>query len=130
MRKDPPPIDTGEPEEHRDRVYNLGALAQSYAPRGLADVLNLSPEGRTQARANWRAQPRWQRVALFVILAMELACAAVLVWGVARESAAIALAGAGSMLAIFVGTTVLSIALGIRESSAARRASRHPPDCS
>jgi hypothetical protein len=116
MRKDPPPIDAGEPEEHRDRVYNLGALAQSYAPRGLADVLNLSPEGRARARANWLAQPRWQRVALFVIIAMELACAGVLVWGVAQGRASIVLAGAGGLVAILIGTTVLSIVLGVRQT--------------
>jgi len=67
-------------------------------------------------------------VALFVFLAMELACAAVLVWGLARESAAIALVGAGGMLVIFVGLTVLSIVLGVRQSSAARRDSPPPSD--
>jgi hypothetical protein len=127
MVGDPDP-DAPESDEQAERRYNIGALAQSYAPRGLADVLNLSPEGRARGRANWRAMPRWQRVALFVFLGMELACGAVLVWGLARESAAIALAGAGGMLATFVGLTVLSVALGIKESSAARQALRHPPD--
>lgn len=124
-----PDSDASESDEHAERLYNLGAFARSYAPRGLADVPTLfSQEGRARARADWRAQSRRRRVAVFVIPAVVVACAAVLVWGVARESAAIALAGAGGMLAIFFGLTVLSIASGIRESSAARRSLRHPPD--
>ena len=110
----------GESEEERDRRYNLGAFAQSYAPRGLADLLNLSPAGRRRARANRAAQPRWERIAMFVILALELACAGLLVWGVARGSAPIVLAAAGGMVAILVGTTALSIVAGIKKSTARR----------
>jgi hypothetical protein len=118
-----------ESDEHAERRYAIGALARSYAPRGLADVPTLfSPEGRARARANWRAQARRQRLALFVIGAAELACAAVLVWGVVQGSAPIVLAGAGGLLAILIGGTVFSIVLGIKEPSAARQALRHPPD--
>jgi hypothetical protein len=36
-------------------------MAKSYARRGVADVLNLSAEGRDRAGRNWRAQPRSTR---------------------------------------------------------------------
>jgi hypothetical protein len=90
--------------------------------------VNLTPEGRDRARANWRAQPRWQRVALLLVIALEVGCAAVLVWGVARGSASIVLAGAGGLVAILIGTTALSIVLGVRQTSAARRNSPPPSD--
>ena len=109
-----------EDKRRRDRLYNLGALAQSYVPRGVADLLNLSAEGRARARAEWRARPRRERVLPVAVIAAELACMGVLVWGVASRDRALVLAGAGAIVATFIASTALGIALEIRRSKDGR----------
>jgi hypothetical protein len=110
----PQGTDREEPDEReRRRLYTLGALAQSYAPRGVADLLNASPEGRARARANWRAQPRSARITLFLVLAVQLAATGVLVWGVASANRAVVLTAAAVLVCLLIGTTVLSIVQGV-----------------
>ena len=119
--------------EESERLYHLGALAQSYVPRGVADVLNLSPEGRAKARLQWRAQPRRKRMALHAVLVIEIACLGVITWGVARRDGLIVLVGGGAIVAVMLGTAVATIVSDVRRAKAGReahRTSRRPPSAS
>jgi hypothetical protein len=108
-------------EQERRRRYNIGALAQSYAPRGLADVLNLSAEGRARARIQWRARPRWERILLFVVIGVELVCLGVLFWGLARGDGRIVLAGAGGLIALMLTTIAVAMVTETRRARTGRR---------
>jgi hypothetical protein len=107
---------TEEPDERErsERRYALGALAQSYAPRGVADLLNLTPEGRARARKNWQTQSRGARIALFLILGVQVAATSALVWGFASANRTLVLTAAGVLVALVIGTTVTTIIQGIR----------------
>jgi hypothetical protein len=118
------PATEADNEKERRRLYDTGVLAQSYAPQGVADLLNLSVEGRARARARWQAQPRSERIVLFVVIALELACLGVLGWGVARDDGSMVLAGAGAIVALMVGTVAVTI---VSETRRARRADHQAP---
>jgi hypothetical protein len=112
------------PDEERDRLYNLGALAQSYAPRGLANLPGISKESRTRARAEWRSRRRRERAAIFVLMFVELACLGVIGWGVAKRDGLIVLAGAGAIVAMMLGTAVATIVTEVRRAKAGTRIRR------
>jgi hypothetical protein len=101
-------------EQERARRYALGALAQSYAPRGLADVLNLSAQGRARARRNWRSQPRSRRFALLVIISVDVIGLGVMVWGFAKGNPWLILTPALVLAAVMVGTTIISVVQGVK----------------
>jgi hypothetical protein len=107
-----------EPDEEleRRRRKNLGALAQSYAPRGLADLLKLSAEGRARARARWRAQPRWERVGVFVVIALGYTCMGLIVLGAALEDGSLVLAGAAAVVVLMLGTAAVSAGAEMRRA--------------
>jgi hypothetical protein len=110
------------PDEERERLHQLGALAQSYAPRGLARVLNLTPEGRARARAAWSAQSRLERMAFFAVLATQFACMGVIVWGVATRDGTIVLAGAAAIVLLMLGTAAVQILVEVRRANLRRQA--------
>ena len=106
----------GDERVEKERLYARGAMAQSYAPRGLADLLNLSPEGRVRARKNWQSNSRATRIAFFLILGIQVAATIVLVWGFASSNRTLILGAAGVLVGLLLGTTATSVALGIRQS--------------
>jgi hypothetical protein len=91
-------------EAQRRRLYNLGALAQSYPPKGVADLFKRPPSAPP-----WRERPRRERVALCAVLAAETALAGVIVAGVAAHSVALVLLGAGLLLALILGTAAVTV---------------------
>jgi protein-S-isoprenylcysteine O-methyltransferase Ste14 len=109
-----------ESKEERDRLYNLGALAQSYAPRGLG-YLGVSKESRTRARSEWRTRPRRERAAIYAVVVAELACLGVIFWGVAKRDGVIVVAGAGAIVVAMLGTAVATIVSELRRAKAGRR---------
>jgi hypothetical protein len=116
-----PPIDdrSGEDAERR-RLYNLGGLAQSYPPRGVADLLRV-PASRT----TWSERSRRERFQICAILAIEAALAAVVVAGVAAQSAALVLAGACAFLLLLLGTAFLTVRSELRRGAARSRVNEH-----
>lgn len=111
-----------EPEERRrKRLYNRGALAQSFVPRGVAELLKL--DDRARARARWRARARGERALLTAIYALETACAAALFVGLMTGSAALLLGSAGGFLTLLVGTAAITVVTELRR---ARRWARRP----
>jgi hypothetical protein len=102
----------------RERLYFIGALAQSFVPRGVADLLNLSVKGQVRRRA----RPLRERVLLYALLAVELACGGVLVWGIATSDVVIVLVGAGAFLVLLLGTAAMTVLSEQRRRSVARHA--------
>jgi len=101
-------------ERERGRRASLGALAQSYAPRGLADVLNLSTQGRARARAQWRARPRRERASIWLVLAVEVVLMGALFVGIVSRDGALVVVAAGVLVASIIATAVLSMVAELR----------------
>jgi len=111
QRLDPtgPAGDESKDERERQRRYALGAMAQSYAPRGLADLLNLSPEGRARARKNWQAVDRRSRVTMFISVTVIVAGLGLMVWGFASSNDLLILIPALLLSAVTIGNTIVAI---------------------
>jgi hypothetical protein len=109
------PHNDDEPDEEaeRRRLYNLGGLAQSYPPRGVADLLKVPA-----SRATWSERSRRERFQICAILAIETALAAVVIAGVATRSAALVLGGAGAFLFLLLGTAFLTVRSEVRRQVA------------
>jgi hypothetical protein len=88
----------------RKRLYNLGALAQSYPPRGVADLVRRPP-----SRPAWRARPVRERIAICAVLTAEAPLAGVVIVGVATRSVGLVLAGAGAFLILLLGTAAVTV---------------------
>lgn len=130
---EPPSTRDPESAEERERRYNLGALAQSYAPRGLANLPGISKESRARAWSEWRARPRRQRVGTYAVTVVEFACLGVICWGVAKRDGLIVLAGAGAIVTTMLGTAVVTIVSEVRNAKARRefrRRETRPPGVS
>jgi hypothetical protein len=112
-------IESDEERERRRRA-SLGALAQSYAPRGLADVLKLSPEGRARARAQWRARPRRERVWMWAVLAVDAVLMGALFVGVVSRDGALVVIAGGVLVAFMLVTFVISMVAELRHGSRRR----------
>jgi|SRR5436305_9131977 len=116
----------GRPEESDAEARRRGArvvanaeLAQSRVPRGVADLLFLSPERRTVARQRWRARPRGEKRLLFAGYMWDLACSAALIWGVVSAKLGLIVVGAAGWVASMIGSVAL-----IAASDARRRRRR------
>ena len=121
------PTDGGDDdatEAERKRLYNLGALAQSYPPRGVADLLK-----RPKSQSPWRERSTRERLGLVVVLAVEAVLAGIVIAGVATRSVALVLAGAGALLLLILGTAAATVWAETRRSRsrAPRSADRKPP---
>jgi uncharacterized membrane protein YphA (DoxX/SURF4 family) len=112
--------DAPDAEAERRRLYNLGGLAQSYPPRGVADLLKVPA-----SRATWSERSRRERLQIFAIAAIEVVLAAVVIAGVAARSAALVLAGAGAFLFLLLGTAFLTVRSEMRRSAAESRPDKH-----
>ena len=122
-------FDDGSPEyqaRKRKRLRNQGALAQSYPPAGLGELLHLSPEARARSRAEWRARPRSQRLGLYALLLWEMIFAFATIGGAVAGNRALVLTGALILIATLIGTAIVAICGEARESRQRRRDRRFP----
>jgi hypothetical protein len=108
------PDDDPDSDVQRRRRYNLGALAQSYPPKGVASLLQ-----RPESRPAWGERPLRERVGIIAVLAVEAALAGVLIAGVAARSAALVLAASGVFLVLLLGTAAVTVRPEQRRSTAA-----------
>jgi hypothetical protein len=109
-RPEPPSVDRDQEHERR-RLYNLGALAQSYVPRGVVELLK-----RPASRPEWRARPARERFALYALAVVEAVCAGLLIWGVARSSEALVLAAAAALVTLLLGSAVVAVIAEVRRA--------------
>jgi|tagenome__1003787_1003787.scaffolds.fasta_scaffold20473070_1 hypothetical protein len=116
--------DDEDDEQRRKRLYNNAALAQSFVPQGVADLLKLNAQGRAQARAQWRARPRRERALFVGLMVFYGLCGVALFVGLMTANAvvlgSVAIAFFGSFLATTVNTVVAEVRRG-RRSAQARR---------
>ena len=110
----------------RKRLRNQGALAQSYPPAGLGELLHLSPEARARASAEWRARPRAQRLGLYALLLWEMIFVIATIGGAVAENRALVLTGALILIATLIATAIVVICGEARESRRRRRDRRLP----
>ena len=102
-------------DEDRERIYQKAALAQSVAPRGLADMLKLTPAGRRQVREQLRSRPRWQRVLSRMLYAWIAAWSVVLVIGLFSESGRLIVAWALALGVTMLALNVVIVVGSLRE---------------
>jgi hypothetical protein len=91
-------------EAERRRLYNLGALAQSYPPRGVADLLK-----RPESQPPWRERPVRERAGLLAVLVVDALLAGIVIAGIATRSVALVLAGAVAFLLVILATAAATI---------------------
>jgi fatty acid desaturase len=102
----------------RTRLYQRGALAQSYAPRGLEHYLS----------ASWKKMPRRKRRLLIAIYTIDLALVAAGFWAIDTGRTWLILALLGAFVVPGVLIAVLGVPLMVmseRRKQHARRTGRY-----
>jgi hypothetical protein len=99
--------------EREKRLYSLGGLARSYAPRGLAEVHRRSRASQraqlADARAQLRTAPRLTRLSIALTVAYLAMCVVlVLVAAVTRDALLFVVAMVGLFAAVLLHTIVLA----------------------
>ena len=107
-----------EEAERKRRIYDNAALAQSFAPEGVADLLRERREANHRDRVAARALPLRVRLWSLGILVWNFACLGVLAWALLTGHTAVALIAIACWIGPVIAVVPITIASERRKDRA------------